>query len=77
MTQQRSPPWSLVSWTGRWTPPLVGEMWFFSRLCTGGKGYALIPAVMVDEFDPGVFPTLDDARNMAIGQIEKDDSKVA
>jgi hypothetical protein len=51
-------------------------MWFFSRLCTGGKGYALIPAVMVDEFDPGVFPTLDDARNMAIGQIEKDDSKV-
>ena len=51
-------------------------MWFFSRLCTGGKGYALIPTVMVDEFDPGVFPTLDDARNMAIGQIEKDDSKV-
>eukprot|EP00090_Calanus_glacialis_P000787 TRINITY_DN10552_c0_g1_i1.p1 TRINITY_DN10552_c0_g1~~TRINITY_DN10552_c0_g1_i1.p1 ORF type:complete len:1436 (-),score=591.02 TRINITY_DN10552_c0_g1_i1:100-4407(-) len=53
-----------------------GELGHFSRQCTGGKGDALIPSEMADEFDPGEFPTLDEARDMATGIVKKDDSKV-
>eukprot|EP00092_Neocalanus_flemingeri_P040667 GFUD01044278.1.p1 GENE.GFUD01044278.1~~GFUD01044278.1.p1 ORF type:complete len:1538 (+),score=567.86 GFUD01044278.1:263-4615(+) len=53
-----------------------GELGHFSRQCTGGKGDVLIPAEMADEFDPGEFPTLEQAQQMATGVVKSDDSKV-
>merc|ERR1719431_1416549 len=53
-----------------------GEVGHFSRQCTGGKGDVLIPAEMADEFDPGEFPTLDQARDMATGVMKVEENKV-
>jgi len=53
-----------------------GELGHFSRQCTGGKGDVLIPAEMADEFDPGEFPTLDQAREMATGVVRVEETKV-
>jgi len=54
-----------------------GEVGHFSRQCTGGKGDVLIPAEMADEFDPGEFPTLEQAKDMATGVIRVEENKVA
>jgi len=55
-----------------------GELGHFSRQCTGGKGDALIPSDMADQFDPGEFPTLEQAQEMATGvvRVQGEDSKV-
>merc|ERR1719369_2560778 len=53
-----------------------GELGHFSRQCTGHKGDALIPVEMADQFDPGEFPTLEEAKEMASGVVKKDDSHV-
>jgi hypothetical protein len=46
-----------------------GETGHWANQCTGGAGDRLIPSAMAEEFDPGDFPTLDEARDMACGVL--------